>query len=262
MRWAVIAWALAAATGPALAEPLPPCAGVIELADIRVVAAKPGGALVLADGRKLQLEGVILPDARSDRAPDIYAKEAGDALSDLARGRRIVAAAHSRLKDRYGRIEAQLFLPGNPDDPWLQVAMLRRGLGRVFIAPERPECANELYAAERIARARRLGIWTSRAYAVRAPDGIDAHDRGTFQIVQGKVVSAAVKNGRAYIDFGADWRSDFTATIAPDGMKLFRKAGIDPRTYAGQIIRVRGWIDEYHGPEIEIAAPEDVEVVE
>jgi endonuclease YncB( thermonuclease family) len=262
MRWTGIGLAAFALSGPAFAGPLPSCANSVEIADVRVAAVTDDGTLALAGGRKLKLEGILLPEGRFDRAPGAYRERAIAALASLAEGRSIVAAAQSPLQDRYGRIEAQIVLSQNPDNGWLQVAMLERGLARVFITPERPECADELFAAERKARGEGNGIWSSSAYAVRTPETLSKRDTGTFQIVQGKVVSAAVKGGRAYLDFGADWRSDFTATVAPGGMKLFRKSGIDPRTYAGQTVRVRGWIDEYHGPEIEIAAPQDIEMVE
>ena len=84
---------------------------------------------------------------------------------------------------------------------------------------------------------------------------------GTFQIVEGVVKSADVRGGRAYLNFGADWRTDFTATISPADMKLFRASGIDPRRLAGKRVRVRGWIQSLNGPEIEIAEPEQIEVL-
>lgn len=220
------------------------------------------GALVLHDGHKLQLESVLLPAGRADHAPDVFHGQAVAALDSLAIGHEIVAAARSPLKDRYGRIEAQIFQPNNAESGWLQVALVERGLGRVFITPDRPECASALFAAERSAREHHVGIWAAPEYAVRTPDSLSPRDRGTFQIVEGKVVHAAVKGGRGYLDFGDDWKSDFTATIAPDCMKMFRALGIDPRGYEGHTIRVRGWVDEYHGPEIEIAAPQDVEFAE
>ena len=50
-------------------------------------------------------------------------------------------------------------------------------------------------------------------------------------------------------------RAEKTAT------KLFRKLGVDPRNYAGMRVRVRGWVQSFHGPEIQIYAPEAVEVL-
>jgi hypothetical protein len=80
--------------------------------------------------------------------------------------------------------------------------------------------------------------------------------------VQGQVLTADVKEGRAYIDFGAGWKTDFTVTIAPEDMANFRKDGVDPRDYAGKTIRVRGIVQQFNGPEIEIANPKQVEVVQ
>jgi hypothetical protein len=73
-------------------------------------------------------------------------------------------------------------------------------------------------------------------------------------------MSAAVKS-RGYLNFGADWKHDFTATIAPEDMKTFRAAGVDPQGYAGKTIRVRGIVEWHNGPEIEIASPDDIEIV-
>lgn len=264
MRWTGIAYGVAAIllTGQALAAPLPPCANVIELAGVRVDSVQDNGVLALQDGHKLQLESVLLPAGPADHAPRPFRDQALTALYNLTVGHEVVAAAHSPFKDRYGRIEAQIFLPNSAESGWLQVAILERGLGRVFITPDRPECAGALFAAERSARQRRAGIWSAPQYAVRPPEALSRRDRGTFQIVQGKVVHAAVKGGRGYLDFGEDWKTDFTASIAPGCMEMFRKLGIDPRTYEGHNIRVRGWIDEYHGPEIDVAAPQDIEMAE
>jgi len=41
----------------------------------------------------------------------------------------------------------------------------------------------------------------------------------------------------------------------------FRTAGVDPLSYVGQTIRVRGWVQSLHGPEIEVANPQSIEVV-
>jgi micrococcal nuclease len=131
---------------------------------------------------------------------------------------------------------------------------------RVSLAPDRHECASELYAAEAAARAAKNGLWSFPAYAMRTPDTL-AHDTGTFQVVEGKVLRADMKDGRAYLDFGPDWHTDFTVVVSPDDMKNFEAAGVDPRTYEGKTVRVRGWVQQLDGPEIEVAMPEAIEVV-
>ena len=140
-------------------------------------------------------------------------------------------------------------------DVWLQELVLHEGLARVMIAPDRPECARELYAAETEARAARAGIWALSAYAVRTPDNLGG-DIGTFQIVDGVVKDASLHDGRAYLNFGDDWRTDFTATVAPDDMKLFRAAGVAPVAYAGKKVEARGVVQSLNGPEIELGSPD------
>ncbi len=246
---------------PGLSAPVAACAGPEEASGVQVTRVEKDGVLVLVDGRAVHAEGLLLPAGARDHAPSFFADQAVGMMNDLSRGRRVTLAVLIPKEDRYGRLRAQVFFTEATDERWLQVAMLRRGLARVSIAPDRRECASELYAAEAEARKKRYGIWTSQAYAVRTPDDL-AGTLGTFQIVEGKVLSAAIKDGRAYLDFGADWRRDFKVTISPDDMKRFRDAGVDPRTYSGLTLRVRGFVDSLGGAEIEVASPEAIEVIQ
>lgn len=244
----------------AQAASLPACAGPVEVARAKIVRVENNGVLVLSDGRAVDIEGLLLPRGHRDRAPGFLARRAIDAVRTLVRGRHATLAVRRPKEDRYGRLRAQVFVRDHGDKTWLQRTLLRRGLARVNIAADRRECTADLYAAERRARAAHRGIWSVAAYRVRKPDGL-ARDIGTFQVVEGVVVGAAIRGGRAYINFGRDWRTDFTATVAPDDMKLFRRAGFDPRALIGKRVRVRGWIQSFNGPEIQLATPEAVEIL-
>ncbi|HEY1637364.1 MAG TPA: thermonuclease family protein, partial [Rhizomicrobium sp.] len=160
--------------------------------------------------------------------------------------------------DRYGRLRVQAMLP---DGKWLQRELLRRGLVRMSIAPDRRECAPELSAAEAEGRGSAMGLWALPAYAIRTPESLHWRDLGTFQIVEGTVLSVKVSGGRAYLDFGRNWRTDFTVTIAPDDMKTFRRKEVDPYAFSGKTVRVRGYVDRLHGFEIEATSPESIEVI-
>jgi len=244
----------------AQAGALPACAGAVEAAGVQVVRVEKNGALILDDGRAVHVESLLLPAGAKDKAPDFLAGQALNELSQLTHDHGVTLTSAIPKEDRYGRVRAQVFLPDNTDDPWLQVALLRRGLARVSLAPDRHECASELYAAEAAARAAKNGLWAFPAYVMRTPDTL-GRDTGTFQVVEGKVLKATVKDGRAYLDFGPDWHTDFTVVVSPDDMKNFEAAGIDPRGYEGKRVRVRGWVQELDGPEIEVAMPEGIEVV-
>jgi hypothetical protein len=245
----------------AVAAPLPSCLPPVEVAHAQVARAEQNGVLVLLDGRAVKLEGLLFPAGAKDRAPPSFQAQALAELRALTQGRDVTLAAQPPKEDRYDRIRAQILFPLGDKEPWLQVALLRRGLARVFIAPDRRECASELYGVEAQARAAHAGLWSSPTYAVRTPMNLGPGQTGSFQIVEGQVRNADVKGGRAYLNFGADWRKDFTVTIAPQDLKSFTAAGIDPRSYAGKTVRVRGWVQYLNGPEIETAAPESIEML-
>jgi micrococcal nuclease len=237
------------------------CTSNFERSHARVTAITKNGVLALADGRTAHLESVLLPAGPLDHAPDLPAGLAISELGKLVSGREVVLATAAPVQDRYGRLRAQIFVEDGPREFWLQLALLQRGLARVSIAPDRRECARDLYTAEGDARARKIGIWAERAYGVRTPaQAADAI--GTFQIVQGRVVSATRRGGRVYLDFPVDTANKFAATISPGDLKAFRQTGVDPLSYAGHTLRVRGWIERHIRAEIEIAIPEDIEMIE
>ena len=260
----VCLWGVAsylAAGGAGWAAGVPDCAGPVEIAQVRILRLeRTNDVLVLRDGRAIHMEGIVLPRGAKDHAPSALADQAFDALGRLVRNRDLTITAVAPKEDRYDRVRGQVF-NGDSAEPWLQRALLARGLARVDLSSDRGECAEELYAAEAQARGAHLGIWSVPAYQVRTPEGLGG-DTGTFQVVEGQVLSADVKEGRAYLDFGPDYRTDFTIVIAPVDMANFRSAGVDPRDYQGKRIRVRGFIQQINGPEIEIASPKQVELVQ
>jgi endonuclease YncB( thermonuclease family) len=251
--WTLALVAAVLVPAPALARP--DCAGPVEISHVTVVRVEKNGALILSDGRAIHLEGIRLPHGSADKAPQFLADQALATLSDLTVGHGFEFAAVPPKEDRYDRVRAQAFDGGI----WLQQEMLKRGLARVSLAPDRVECASELYAAEGAARVARAGIWSSSAYAVRSAP-TETGDIGTFQLVQGRVLSANVRDGKAWIDF-SDANGSFSAFIAPEDMRTYREMGVDPRAYTGKTILVRGIVQNASGPAIAVANPIQVEVL-
>lgn len=249
--------ALFVAPGPAHSSNLPLCAGPIEIKNGNAVRIEKNGVLVLSDGRGIHFEGIRLPGGAIDHAPQIFVDQSLAAVAALARSGPLTLTAIVPKEDRYDRIRVQAFV----GEKWIQGELLSRGLARVSIAPDRTECAATFYAMEAKARAGHVGLWSVAAYAVRKPEDL-WRDIGTFQIVEGKVLNASTRNGRAYLNFGSDWRRDFTVTIDPDDMANFRRTGVDPPSYQGQTLRVRGWVQLLNGPEIEVANPQGIEIVQ
>jgi hypothetical protein len=118
-----------------------------------------------------------------------------------------------------------------------------------------------MLALEKEARAAGRGIWAQPLYAVRAPEAVDPRaDAGRFEIVEGRVHDASAHGRRVYLNFGADYHSDFTAVIEPGARAMFAEAGLDPTALAGRVVRVRGWVESLNGAMIEVTHPEQIEV--
>ena len=139
--------------------------------------------------------------------------------------------------------------------------MLRRGLARVYSFRDNRSCIEEMLTLEREARLARRGIWRLGYYAIRSIENAGRFV-GSFQLVEGRVLDVATVRRRAYLNFGEDWRTDFTISIAPKDRRRFLKDGIDPVRYQGQRIRVRGWLKSYNGPMIEVTHPEQIEILD
>ena len=243
-------------------QALPACIPRTEVPHAKVVRVEKNGVIVLADGRAARLEGLLLPAGADDHAPQFVADQAIAAIDSQTTGQPVTLAAQAPKEDRYGRIRAQILVDGKDREIWLQRELLRKGLARVAIAPDRNECAEELYAAEAVARRSGTGLWSSKAYAVRSPSQTDAVS-GTFQIVEGTITSVSHKGGRIFLAFGGQTDADFRAIISQDDMKRFREIGVDPFAYANQAVRVRGFVESNRDrPEIELATPAQVEIVE
>lgn len=140
----------------------------------------------------------------------------------------------------------------------LQERLVAKGAARVAPATDDHEFIEQLLNAERIARQARAGLWRLRAY--RVFDAADAEDAiGGFHLVEGTVQSAQAGRGRFYLNFGADYREDFTATAPSRRAKTWARAGLDLETLNGARIRVRGFVDRINGPSVELSHIKTIE---
>lgn len=256
-RFVVVAAVLAAAI-PLPSQAATGCAGSVEIGDAHIMRVEHNGVLVMNDGRALHLEGIRLPNAAQDHAPQAITDKAFAELENLAHGRELNAYTVYPKEDRYDRVRAQIF---TQDGIWVQTELLKKGLARVDIAPDRGECYRDLYAAEAEARKAGLGLWADPAYAFRSPDAV-ATDAGTFQVVVGRVISTAAVDGKIYLNFGQDWRHDFTVMVSADDVKTFKNMGVDPLNYEGKLIRVRGLVQSLSGPAIAVGNPKQIELLQ
>ena len=227
-----------------------------------------GDTLYLEGGLKVRLAGIQapkLPLGRKGFKPWPKGKEARSALSLLTKGQQVQLFYGGKRRDRYDRALAQIYTlrPDGTRDQWVQAQMISAGWARVYTWPDTVLDAGALYKTEREARGAGRGIWSDDYYAVRSPEpNMLAQDVDSFQLVEGIITSAAEVRGRVYLNFGADYKTDFTLAIAKSDRKAFTRQGLDPLSLEGARVRARGWIELSNGPMIWLDHPARLEVLD
>ncbi len=212
----------------------------------------------LEDGEIVRLAGLDFPDFDPDE-PGAFSLMAIKILKDMLVGQEVLLyQTLDKEEGRINRMGQQIAqLERQSDKAWIQGALLTLGLARVRTAQRNPEMAQEMYDIEQGAINEKLGIW--QTHKVLTPE--ETADReGKFEIVEGRIESAALKQNRIYLNFGKDWKTDFTVSIAPEDKRAFSKKNLDPLQWNGKNVRVRGWVESYNGPYIEINHPQAIEM--
>lgn len=232
----------------AAAQAAAPCGGA-DLGTVTVTAVRDARTLALADGRELRLAALEI-------AP------AGEAALRNLTGHPLVLKAASEAQDRYGRVVA--FATAADTTGSVQEALLAAGQARVSARVGSKACAAALLTIEAQARAARRGLWADPNFApLRADDTARFRaERGQFVVVEGKVLSVRDSGAVTYVNFGRRFTRDLSLIILRRLRADFTAAGIEPKDMQGRRIRVRGVLEQRRGPVIEVAAPEQVEVIE
>lgn len=229
------------------------------------LGARSGHSFVIA-GAEGGVETVLLAGVRQpeDPAAAALARSLLDGLlTETGPGLRLQDAEAGR--DRYDRRIAYAGFQSAEGFVRLDERMV--GLGHLMVWPREGADAHveALLALEREAREAGRGAWGDGTLTVRDPDPDRlAQYLDSAQIVEGRVVSAGrARTGRLYLNFGLDWRGDFTVSLSQEVQAAFVAAGqADPATLEGAIIRVRGWLYEENGPMIALTHPAQLELVD
>lgn len=203
--------------------------------------------------RIVQLTGIEIPDLNMTEPGDISVA-ARDYLEKLTLNKQLrlyqTKNQNKGRTNRMGYTLGHLVLPFD-NEVWIQGALLSQGLARVLPAASNPEMAVQMIALEDQARAAKKGLWADSKYAVLTPENA-TQGLNNWGIVQGRIHGAAMSSNTLYLNFGPDWKTDFTIVVKPDIRRDLVKTGIDPMNLGGANIRVRGWIEDYNGPSIEL----------
>lgn len=223
----------------------------------RVASVVDGETMTLDSGLTVRLIGALPPQG------DAGARTR-TALAEMALAKPVRLFYGGRRRDRHGRALAHVFVTSEDGRLWVQGRLVEDGLAQVYSFADARACVADLLEREAAARAAGKGLWGGRVFSV--VDGLDLETliaaEHRFAIVEGTVHAAAEARGRVYLNFEADWRRDFTVSVAPRDRRAFEKQGVDLMALNSRRIRARGWIVRRNGPMIEADHAEQVEVVE
>ena len=215
-----------------------------------VTEVRAGDVVVLKGGQVVRLAGVEAP-----KGSDPFADEAREALSKLVLGKTVQLMYGGARQDAYGRALAQLKLARG--GAWVEKALLEAGDARVHTWPDNRALARTMLDAEARARQKRRGLWALPAYQVRLPDEAAAHPF-SFQLVEGRVVSAAERDGVVRLNLER-W---VEAEVPREAQGVFTASGLVLTDLPGKLVRIRGWVRPGSGEGLmKLDHPEQVEVL-
>jgi len=229
-----------------------------------VTEIRGGDTLVLEDGRAVRPSSILLPRRGTEGGMERQMREQAErALADLVQGQVVYLHLDAGMRDRYGRLLAQIFVISAGERVWVQEQLLTAGYVRAISSRENRDCIAELLAAERKARESKTGNWRSGFFSVKPAHSEEllAGLSQSFEIVEGQVQSVAEVKGRTFLNFGANWRRDFTIIIPADVTKQFPPDTLPLARLKGRSMQVRGWIESFNGPSISITHPEQIELL-
>jgi micrococcal nuclease len=231
-----------------------------------VADVKDAETLELTDGTVVRLIGAKTPQTPlvwHGTEPWPFVAEAVDMTKRLASGAEVELRFGGNRTDRHGYKLAQVYVLRDGARQWLQQELIKVGLARVYSFSDNRACVDALLAEEAEARAAKRGIWNSWAY--RVLDATETEKLGrlshSYQLVEGVVAETGEANGRIYLNFTNDWRTDFTIAIEPKDVPTFTGAGLDLKSLKGRRLRVRGWLEWRNGPMIVADHPEQLELL-
>ncbi|MGB9152085.1 MAG: thermonuclease family protein [Alphaproteobacteria bacterium] len=202
-----------------------------------------GDEISLKDGRVLRLAGI------KAAGPDAAAF-----LESAIVGHNLVL--QDAAGDRYGRISATVFIEGQNQS--IENAMLRAGNAFVYPATGDDARLEDMLNLEHTARQEKRGYWAD--HPDTSADNAETL-YGKYGFVSGTITKAERVKNKVFLNFGADWRTDFTIAIAAHDLRAFKKADLDPLTLQGKKLRVRGWVKREFGPMITVTDPHQVELL-
>ncbi|MCK4912396.1 MAG: thermonuclease family protein [Candidatus Omnitrophica bacterium] len=234
-----------------------------DYSQVKVLEVIDGDTIKLSNGRLLRYIGLDTPEVRiKDKngnfnyQPQPFSLEAKEFNRKLVEGKNIRIEFDIERTDRYGRLLGYCFI----DKTFVNAKLIEQGYAVISTIPPNVKYVEFFIDAQKKARKKKKGLWGS--FPV-----IDHNQANKYinqiRSVEGVVVDTYQSAKCLFLNFGQNYKNDFTIVIFNKALSAFTRDGIDPVDfYIGKKVRVSGKIREYNGPEIIVNSPYEIEVLE
>lgn len=220
-----------------------------------------GDTFTTTDGKKVRLLNLNTPEtAKKNKKPEAFSVKAKKYLESLILNKEITLKYDEEKKDKYKRYLAYVYLK---DGTFVNAEMLKSGLAHLYSFPKNTSKYKELKKAENTARNNKLNLWSNKRWQVQNANSEKAVEKfrfGKYQMFKGKVINVAKIGKKTYLNFGNNWRTDFSVEINDKYLKYFK--GINPETfYKDKTVLVRGILRPVNGALINATHQQQIEVL-
>ncbi len=229
-----------------------------DYSQIKIKKVVDGDTVILATGQYLRYIGIDTPEVRIKKEkqfaydPQPFSREATQFNQKLVEGKFVRVEFDVEKKDRYGRLLGYCFVDGI----FVNKKLLEEGYATLYTYPPNVKYVDSLAKAQKEARKNNKGMW-----GVYAPISHKEAAKHINQIrtVRGRVLDSYKSDKCTFLNFGQDYKTDFTIVIFDNSLDYFQKKGINPvEFYRGKTVEVSGRIREYNGPEIIVNSPAEI----
>ena len=235
----------------------------VDYSQVKVLDVIDGDTIRLSNGRLLRYIGLDTPEVRiKDKSgnfnyqPQPFSLEAKEFNRKLVEGKSLQVEFDIEKTDRYGRLLGYCF----SDQTFVNAKLIEQGYGVISTIPPNLKYAEVFVTAQKKAREAKKGLWGSFSVV----DHSQANQYiNQIRSVEGVVVNSYKSKKCVLLNFGKNYKNDFTVVIFNKVLSAFSRESINPVSfYIGKKIRVTGKIREYNGPEIIVNSPYEIEVLE
>lgn len=189
-----------------------------------------------------------------DLAPDGWIGERRGSAAAIPAGGRVELRTAASEPDRYGRIPGDVVFK----DTGRSLRDRLVGAGLAFVDPTvmSEACLTALFQREREAERAGRGLWADRTIVQDAARPLAPAMVGRYVLVAGTVRSVGETKRTIYLNFGANYRTDFTVLV-----RRADSEGWSDRLMAleGKRVRVRGVLEAWNGGLIRVEHPAQIE---